>query len=204
MGRRIWSFRWPIGRVPRNMTASEGDMAKKLASALSVSVAVLSLLAAPAAADDKASAAKPSAESAPAKAASPAPASPTPAASASAPAAGPTAAATSASAPAPAPAAKPAAPAAIDASQTDEGAGKGVDMMLISHSPKDGSPYLGPKDAVVVVNVFSDFQCPVCKRAADPVKQLVVDFLDRVKVVFRDNALEMHGRSKPLALAAMA
>jgi protein-disulfide isomerase len=44
----------------------------------------------------------------------------------------------------------------------------------------------------------------VCKRSADPIKQLVADFPGKVKVYFRNNALAMHGRSKPAALAAWA
>jgi protein-disulfide isomerase len=170
------------------MTPFEGAMTKK-AIGSTVGLAALILAATLARAGDKGSAA----------------ASPSPAAS---PAAAAAAKATAAAAPAPsAQAASPApaaAPVSVDMSQTDEGAGKGVDMTLIAHSPENGSPYLGPAEAVVVVNIFSDFQCPVCRRAADPVKQLVVDFPDRVKVVFRDNALESHGRSKALALAAMA
>lgn len=101
-------------------------------------------------------------------------------------------------------AAEPAKPSALD-SQSDEGAGKGVDVGKIGTSPKGmESPFVGAKDAIVVVNVFSDFQCPVCKRSADPIKQLAADFPGKVKVYFRNNALEMHGRSKPAALAAWA
>ncbi len=87
---------------------------------------------------------------------------------------------------------------------SDQIAGKGADLDKIGHSPRDGSPYLGPRAAPVVVNVFSDFQCPVCTRAADPVKQLVLDFPDKVKVVFRQNALPMHPRALPAAVAALA
>lgn len=103
-----------------------------------------------------------------------------------------------------APAAEPAKPSLLD-TQSDEGAGKGVDVTKIGVSPKGPeSPYLGPREALVVVNVFSDFQCPVCKRSADPIKQLAADFPGKVKVYFRHNALAMHGRSKPAALATMA
>ncbi len=87
---------------------------------------------------------------------------------------------------------------------TDEWAGKGADLEKIAHSPADGSPYLGPKDAAVVVNVFIDFQCPVCTRVADPIKQLVLDFPDKVKVVYRNNALSSHSRAEATARAAMA
>jgi protein-disulfide isomerase len=128
-------------------------------------------------------------------------------AASAAPTPAPEPAAAPAAAPEPAaaaPAAEQKAPSALD-SQSDEGAGKGVDVAKMGTSTKDmASPYLGPKDALVVVNVFSDFQCPVCKRSADPIKQLAADFPGKVKVYFRNNALEMHGRSKPAALAAWA
>jgi len=138
-------------------------------------------------------------------AAAPAPATAT--AAAPAPAPTPAAAPTPPPTPAPTAAAAPAAkPAPTDlGSQTDEGAGKGADLAKIAHSPNDGKvPYLGAKDALVLVTVFSDFQCPVCRRSADPIKQLVMDFPGKVKVVFRHNALEMHGRSQPAAIAAIA
>ena len=128
-----------------------------------------------------------------------------------APAAAPAPAVEAPAAPAPAPAAVAAAPALEPAkpqsldSQSDEGAGKGADLGEMAHSPAKGVPYLGvDKDPMVLVTVFSDFQCPVCKRSHDPIKQLVMDFPGKVKVVFRHNALEMHGRSRPAATAAMA
>ena len=129
-------------------------------------------------------------------------AAPEPAAAAPAPA--PAVAAIAPSAPSAPPPSPPKSAGGLD-NQTDEGAGKGVDVAKLGTSPKDqGSPFLGPKDAAVVVNVYSDFQCPVCKRSADPIKQLAADFPGKVKVYFRNNALEMHGRSKPAALAAWA
>jgi len=94
-------------------------------------------------------------------------------------------------------------PVEVDRS-SDEWAGKEADLDKIGHSPKDGSPYLGPEKAPVVVNVFTDFQCPVCRRSADPIKQLVLDRPDKVKVVFRNNALPTHARSHAAALAARA
>ncbi len=95
-------------------------------------------------------------------------------------------------------------PSLLD-TQSDEGAGKGVDVTKLGVSPQGiASPFMGPKDALVVVNVYSAFQCPVCKRSADPIKQLAADFPGKVKVYFRNNALAMHGRSKPAALAAWA
>ena len=88
--------------------------------------------------------------------------------------------------------------------QTDATAGKGADLSKIAVSPKHGSPYLGVRNELVVVNIFSDFQCPVCSRAADPIKQLAIDFPGKVRVVFRHNPLKMHGRARAAARAAAA
>lgn len=88
--------------------------------------------------------------------------------------------------------------------QTDETAGKAADLSKIAVSPKNASPYLGVRNELVVVNVFSDFQCPVCSRAADPIKQLAVDFPGKVRVVFRNNPLTMHRRARAAAMAAAA
>ena len=127
------------------------------------------------------------------QAATPAPVAAAPVAQAAAPVAPP---------PTPAPAAAPK-PTSLN-SQSDEGAGKGVDLNKIAHSPAKGPAWLGSKDATVLVTIFSDFQCPVCRRSADPIKQLVEDFPGEVRVVFRNNALAMHGRSQPSAVAAAA
>jgi protein-disulfide isomerase len=146
----------------------------------------------------------PAAQAAPAAIA---PAEPAPEMPTAAPAPAAAAAPTPAPSPSPAPSAAAAAPkpsSGLD-SQTDEGAGKNVDLAKMATSPKGvESPFLGAKDALVVVNVYSDFQCPVCKRSADPIKQLVADFPGKVRVYFRHNALEMHGRSKPSAIASIA
>ncbi len=125
-------------------------------------------------------------------AAAPAPSAPTPS-----PTVQPAAVAPSAARP------KPAASSSLSA-QTDEGAGKGADLDEIGHSPKVGAPFLGEKVPVAQLVIFSDFQCPVCRRSADPIKQLVLDFPGKVRVVFRNNALAMHGRAQPAAMAATA
>jgi len=106
-----------------------------------------------------------------------------------------------------APAAAPEIDQTLDQSvdrMSDEWAGKGLDLEPVAHSPADGSPYLGPADALVVVNIFTDYQCPVCTRAANPVKQLVADFPGKVKVLIRNNALPTHTRAEAAARGAIA
>jgi protein-disulfide isomerase len=78
------------------------------------------------------------------------------------------------------------------------------------------APIIGKSDAKVVVQIFTEFQCPYCKRAAvDIPEHVVVDengesrtllkvvaglkktiekFGDQVKFVFRNMPLEFHPR----------
>src|SRR6185369_16195009 len=66
-------------------------------------------------------------------------------------------------------------------------------------------PVLGPKDALVTVIEYSDFQCPFCKRVEDTMKQVVTTYGNDLRVVWKDNPLPFHPRAKPAAtLARMA
>jgi len=50
----------------------------------------------------------------------------------------------------------------------------------------EGSAYLGPEDAPVVIVEFSEFACPFCKRFHDNTLPLILEnYGDRVKFVFR-------------------
>lgn len=66
------------------------------------------------------------------------------------------------------------------------------------------SPGFGPDDAPVRVFIFSDFQCPVCRRVVEPVKKLARDYGDKVQIVFMQNALKMHRQAEIAAAASMA
>ena len=70
------------------------------------------------------------------------------------------------------------------------GALKGIDWK--------GSPALGdPATAKVIVAIFSDFQCPVCSRAARDFAPLLPEIVaNGALVVFKQNALEMHKNAK--------
>jgi protein-disulfide isomerase len=55
----------------------------------------------------------------------------------------------------------------------------------------DGNPFIGKADAPVTVAIWSDYQCPFCKRFDQTaVRQLITDYVDsgKVKVVFKDFA----------------
>jgi len=67
------------------------------------------------------------------------------------------------------------------------------------------NPAIGSDKALVKVFVISDFQCPVCKRAADGVEELFSQFTDEeVQWIFWQNPLDMHQKALPIAVASMA
>ena len=85
----------------------------------------------------------------------------------------------------------------------------------------DDDPFLGPKDAKVVVIEFSDFQCPYCGAAMGTADALISRFKSqdpswepsvpklkelaqkgKLKLVFRDFPLSFHPNARPAAIAA--
>lgn len=68
----------------------------------------------------------------------------------------------------------------------------------------DLPPALGPRNAKVVVVVFSDFQCPVCRRSADATDQLAEEFPGEVRVEFWQHPLPMHSNAENAAVASLA
>lgn len=70
-----------------------------------------------------------------------------------------------------------------------------------------GAPVEGPKDALVTVVTFGDYQCPFCKRLDDALVLLRKDFPAKVRLAFRHEPLAFHKRAVPaahLALEALA
>ncbi len=61
---------------------------------------------------------------------------------------------------------------------------------------------LGPATAPVTLVEYSDFQCPFCKRAHPTVEQLLKDYGDKIRLVYRDYPLAMHQRAFPASIAA--
>ncbi len=87
--------------------------------------------------------------------------------------------------------AKPsAAPAAPDADKVYQ-------IPLVSDAPVKGA-----KKAKVVIQEFSDFQCPFCNRVLPTVKQVMQDYGDKVQVVWRNYPLPFHDKAEKAAEAA--
>lgn len=68
-------------------------------------------------------------------------------------------------------------------------------------APGPDAPWKGGEKAKVVVNVFSDFECPFCKRVEDTLGQVSKMYGDKIKIVWRHKPLPMH-KNAPLASEA--
>ncbi len=65
-----------------------------------------------------------------------------------------------------------------------------------------GRPAKGPKDAPITMIVFSDYECPFCRRAETTVEEVLKKYEGKIKYVFRDYPLPFHSKAKPAAVAA--
>ncbi len=64
-------------------------------------------------------------------------------------------------------------------------------------------PQKGPDDALVTVIEFSDYECPYCKKAHEPLMEALADH-DDVRLIFKHFPLPGHKHAIPAALAAWA
>ena len=60
----------------------------------------------------------------------------------------------------------------------------------------------GPANAKIQIIEFSDFQCPACRYAEPPLRQIFTIYGDKVRFVFKNFPLRMHEWAKPAAAAA--
>lgn len=69
----------------------------------------------------------------------------------------------------------------------------------------EGCPDTGPGDALVTITVFSDFECPHCRKAASRIGEVKAEHPDEVRVVFKHFPLpSIHEEAMNAALAAAA
>ena len=66
----------------------------------------------------------------------------------------------------------------------------------------DAQPSKGPKDALVTIVEFSEFQCPFCARVLPTTKQILDTYGDKVRIVWRNNPLSFHNNAAPAAALA--
>lgn len=67
---------------------------------------------------------------------------------------------------------------------------------------KGTRPPLGKKDAKVTIVMFSDYECPFCKRSEPTVDQVMTTYKDNVVLYYRDFPLPFHQSARPASEAA--
>lgn len=68
-------------------------------------------------------------------------------------------------------------------------------------APTKDNPWKGNKNGKIVIQEFSDFECPYCSRVKPTLKQVLDEFGDDVKIVWRSMPLPFH-KNAPLASEA--
>jgi protein-disulfide isomerase len=68
-------------------------------------------------------------------------------------------------------------------------------------APTKDNPFLGPENAKVVIQEFSDFECPFCSRVNPTIEQIMKEYPKDVKIVWRNMPLPFHPDA-PLAAEA--
>jgi len=81
----------------------------------------------------------------------------------------------------------------------DEDEEEKEDTKSVFKVPVGTSPFRGKADALVTMVMFSDIQCPFCKKVEPTLKQIAETYGDKVRVVWKDEALPMHPRAVPAA-----
>jgi protein-disulfide isomerase len=85
----------------------------------------------------------------------------------------------------------------------DDEPGPEADTKVYPVKPGD-APSKGPANAPLVLVVFSDFQCPFCKRVEPTLVEVEKHYPGKVRVVWKNYPLPFHNNAEPAAEAAMA
>ncbi len=66
------------------------------------------------------------------------------------------------------------------------------------------SPFKGPADAPVTITLFTDFECPFCKKLPPVIDKVLENNPKTVKLVLKNLPLRIHPMAEPAAMAALA
>ncbi|KYF83320.1 hypothetical protein BE11_07535 [Sorangium cellulosum] len=70
---------------------------------------------------------------------------------------------------------------------------------VVNLVPVGDSPVRGKDTALVTMVMFSDYQCPFCRRVTPTIEKLAAQYGDKLRVVWKDNPLPFHPRAEPAA-----
>jgi len=94
------------------------------------------------------------------------------------------------------------APPSKDDKKPDPKRGQEQDDKTVWKVPVGASPVDGPDTAAATIIVFSDFQCPFCKRVEETTAKVKEEYKDKVRFVWKDQPLPFHPRAMPAAVLA--
>jgi len=86
--------------------------------------------------------------------------------------------------------------------QADAQAPPATVVNMVPVRPND--PSKGAKDFLVTIVEFSDFQCPFCSRVNPALDQVMKNYGDKVRIVFKQNPLPFHQEAPAAHEAALA
>lgn len=61
---------------------------------------------------------------------------------------------------------------------------------------------LGPSNAPVTLIEYSDFECPYCRRHYQTIKQILAEYKDKIRLVYRHYPLDFHPNAEKAAEAS--
>jgi len=79
-----------------------------------------------------------------------------------------------------------------------------ISLAYIQNIDISGSPFKGNPDSSVTVAVFTDFECPYCRKLEPLLNQVFEQNKDKIKLVFKNMPLNFHQMADPSHRAAMA
>jgi protein-disulfide isomerase len=80
----------------------------------------------------------------------------------------------------------------------------GVELVKkVVSAPPASSPSRGPSRAKVVIQMFSDFQCPFCSRVTSTLEELLKAYPTEVRLVWRNKPLPFHQNAERASEAAL-
>ena len=78
-----------------------------------------------------------------------------------------------------------------------------VDRTVYKVTVTDKDAIMGNKTAPVTLVMFSEFQCPFCKRVKPTLDKIFADYGDKVRLIFKHNPLPFHKDAFPASEAAL-
>jgi protein-disulfide isomerase len=91
-----------------------------------------------------------------------------------------------------------AAPSAAQPQAAAPDADKIYDIPVAANAPSKGG-----RNAQVVIQIFSDFECPFCGRVVPTIDQVLKEYGDKVRFVWRNYPLPFHQKAMPAHEASM-